>query len=117
MKLSLVLALSILTSVAFAGEKYICTQADSEDFAPKKLVLTQIGHEEVQEGKTHSFKLELFQGRDRKALVSETVSVRTEDVMFSFSNKSKKISGMIYMDELDQTWLKIGKEEMHFDCN
>src|SRR5688572_18330166 len=108
MKHVLMLALSLTSSMAFAGEKFICQQTDGDRYSPKKMILTQIGTAEIREGKPYSFKLEVFEGRGSEAKISETVTVETEDVMFGFKNKVKKISGMIYLDELDQTWLKVG---------
>jgi len=54
--------------------------------------------------------------------VSEAVTVTTEDVQVFFKNdenKRTKVSGTIYLDELDQTSLTIQgprKLEHRFDC-
>lgn len=116
---SLLALITLLTSItAFAGEKYICKEITENSWDSKRtLILTQVGNIEINEGVKYTFTLEVFEGNSSKAIVSEKVTVETEDVMFAFSNKAKKISGMIYMDELDQTWLKVGKNEWHFDCN
>lgn len=117
MKFALLLALTILSATAFAGEKYICRETGGDEYAPKKFILTQVSDDVIHEGKFYSFKLEIFEGNSGKAIVSESVNVRTEDVMFKFTNTAKKISGIIFLDEMDQTWVKVGKTEYHFDCN
>lgn len=114
------LALVVLASSisAFAGEKYICKEITENSWDSKKtMILTQVGDIEVKEGVKYTFKLEVYEGNSSKPVVAENVTVETEDVMFGFNNKAKKISGMIYLDELDQTWLKVGKNETRFDCN
>lgn len=114
------LLMIVLTSAfsAFAGDKYICKEMTENSWDSKRtMILTQLGNIQIKEGVKYDFKLEVFEGNSSKPIVSEKVTVETEDVMFGFSNKAKKIEGMIYMDELDQTWLKVGKSEWHFDCN
>lgn len=114
------LALIVLASsiTAFAGEKYICKEITENSWDSKKtMILTQVGNIDIKEGVKYNFTLEVYEGNSAKAVVSEKVTVETEDVMFGFENKAKKISGMIYLDELDQTWLKVGKTETRFDCN
>ena len=116
---NLLALLVLISSVgAFAGEKYICKQITANSYDNKvTMVVTQVGDAKIEEGKTYSFTLELFETGNSKPLVSEKVTVETEDVMFSISNKAKKITGMIYLDELDQAWLYVGTKKYDFDCN
>jgi hypothetical protein len=114
MKFLFLLAITI-SSTAFAGEKYICREIGGDEYAPKKMILTQVSDESIREGKFYPFKLEIFDSG--KAIVSESVNVRTEDVMFRFTNTAKKISGIIFLDELDQTSVSVGRTKYHFDCN
>ncbi len=118
MKLLSVFVILLFSTVSFAGEKYICKQITANSWDDKvTMVLTQIGDEQIKEGVSYKFKLELFSGRSATPKFSETVIVETEDVMFSFVNKAKKVNGMIYLDELDQTWLYVGQDKYDFDCN
>jgi hypothetical protein len=117
MKCTLLFVLTILSATAFAGEKYICTQIDGDEYAPKKMILTQVSDDTIHEGKFYPFKLEIFDGNSSKAIVSESVNVRTEDVMFKFTNTAKKVSGIIFLDEMDQSHVKVGKTEYRFNCN
>ena len=117
MKLFLMLALTLSSTLALAGEKYICRETGADDYNPHKMILTQVGDDSIKEGKFYAFKLEIFKGNSAKAIVSEAVNVRTEDVMFKFTNTAKKISGIIFLDEPDQASVTINKKSMSFDCN
>lgn len=112
-----VIVLSVSTS-SFAGIKYICKEITKNSWDNKKtMILTQIGNASVEEGVKYPFQLEVFESGNSRAILSEKVTVETEDVMFGFSNKAKKISGMIYLDELEETSLTVGKKEYRFNCN
>lgn len=113
---------SILSVPVFAGSKYICKELDSKDDVGRTLILTQVGHAKIEEGKHYNFQLELFQNYNSTPVLSEAVTVTTEDVQVFFKNaknKRTKLSGTIYLDELDQTSLTIRgprKLEYRFDC-
>jgi hypothetical protein len=114
MKFLFLLALT-LSSAAFAGDKYICTEIGGEEYAPKKLVLTQIGNAKYEELKRFPYTLEIY--ASGKRLLLETVNVKTEDVMVSITNSAKRISGTIYLDEMEASYLTIGSKKFKFDCN
>ena len=119
MKSLFALVVLLVSLNTFAGTKFICKEnTESRWDSKKSMILTQLGHVKIKEGVVYDFKLEIYDtNSSHKPFVSEIVSVETEDVMFGFSNKIKKIEGMIYLDELDQTWVKVGKTEMSFNCN
>lgn len=117
MKAIFTLLVLVSTSIAFAGEKYICKQITASSEDKVTMIITQIGDAKIEEGKKFAFTLELFEVGNSKPVLSEKVTVETEDVMFAFDNKAKKIKGMIYMDELDQAWLYVGTKKYDFDCN
>ncbi len=109
------LALTFATS-SFAGVQYVCKQVNDRPGTLHTMTLTQVSTGRILEGNKYAFNLELREIRTRRLVLSERVTVETEDVMFSFSNKAKAISGMIYLDEMDGAWLNIGRNELRFDC-
>ncbi len=117
--MKLIIAFLVLTASAlsFAGEKYICKEKKESWESKKTFILTQIGDAQVKEGVKYSFILEVFEGNSSKPVMTEKVIVETEDVLFGFKNTAKKISGMIYMDELEGSWLSIKGKKIYFDCN
>lgn len=117
MKSLLIVAFALLSLNALAGDKYICKQIGGDEYSPKKMILTQVSDENMSEGKFYAFKLEIFENNTSKAIVSESVNVRIEDVMVKFTNTAKKISGMIYLDELEASYVKVGSTSYNFDCN
>lgn len=103
-------ALSLLIGpAAFAGESYVCKEIGRGNHVLK---LTQVGDDDIQEGAKYPFYLELYRGK--KFMHSQYVTVTTEDVMFEF--QGHKLTGMIYLDELDQTHLTLNAKEYRFDC-
>lgn len=103
---------------SIANTKYICKEMTRNSWDEKRtLILTQMGRGTIEEGKKYSFMLEVYGRNTSKSILTEKVVVETEDVMFGFSNHTKQISGMIYLDELDQTWLRVGRTEVRFNCN
>jgi hypothetical protein len=104
-----------LSSAAFAGDKYICTEIGGDEYAPKKLILTQIGNAPYSELTRFPYTLEIY--ASGKRLLLETVNVRTEDVMVSVTNSAKRISGRIFLDEMEASWLTIGSKTLKFNCN
>lgn len=117
MKSFLFLASLLISAQSFAGSKFICKEITENEWDQKRtMILTQEGDERVEEGTKYNFKLEVYDSVNSKPLVSEKVVVQTEDVLFQFSNKAKRIDGIIYMDEPDQTVLTIGKTKINFNC-
>lgn len=117
MKLIIAAIVLMTSTLAFSGEKYICKELKESWESKSSFILTQIGDEEVREGQKHTFMLEVYEGNSSKPVLAEKVTVETEGVMFAFKNSAKKIKGMIYLDELDQTYLTIKGKTTHFDCN
>ena len=121
MKLLTLLASTLIATSSFAGERYLCHQTDAEStyeaqqYSPYKIVLTQVGHDKIQEGKFFPFYLEVYLDQT-KPIFETAVNMRNEDVMMKFTNTAKKVSGMIYLDEMDQAYLTVGNKKMHFDC-
>lgn len=121
--LALTLPLLVITSSAFADRsreaiQYICKELPNRgNFDKQTLVFTQIGTGNLTEGVKYPFKLQIFAKHNRQPIVSTTVTVETEDVMFGFESKKDDLSGMIYLDELDQASLTIRNQTRNFDCN
>ena len=112
-------AFVLISSSTFASdEKITCNEIVlMNGDVSRTMVLTKISVRPLREGEKAPYKLELFKGKKNILILSEKVIVETEDVQFMFENKAKKISGMIYMDELDQTSLTLKNEDINFDCN
>lgn len=123
MKTLMLFSVLLTSSFALAGEKYICREildnnsSSDLEYGSRKMILNQVSDDVVKEGKFYPFKLEIYEFNSGKALFTESVNVRVEDVMFRFTNTAKKVSGLIYLDEADQTWLRIGSTKINFDCN
>ena len=118
MKMLLAATTLLVSFQSMAGIKYICKEQTKNSWDEKKtLVLTQVGNGRINEGRKYQFTLEVYGRNTSRPLLAERVMVETEDVMFGFSNQAKGISGMIYLDELDQAWLRVGRSEVAFDCN
>lgn len=116
MKYLLVIALLASSVMAFAGEKFICVQSNGDEYSPKKVIMTQIGETKVEEGYSYKFTLEVFAKNSSKALMTTVVNVKTEDVMYKFKNSANKVEGILYMDEPNDSWLQIGKEDIRLNC-
>ncbi len=116
MKALLLIASLLFTSLSFAGVTHVCVELTPKDpYIIHKMVLAQVGHDKIEEGKFIPFVLQIFQGST--LLIETPVNVRTEDVMFNFTNTAKKVKGIIFLDEMDDSWVKIGKLEFDFNCN
>ncbi len=102
-------------TTAFAREQYVCQEKGNRT-SPRTMTLTQLSSGRVQEGVKHLFGLELRDRRTGTVLFAARVNVEVEDVMFSFSNRQGEVTGMIYLDELDQSWAEFGRNKLRFDC-
>jgi hypothetical protein len=112
-----VLALS--TSVpAFAGEQYYC-KGNFSTSESTTLFVKALSHDHAIEGEKMEYLIVIRD--DAEEIFHGHVSAESEDVMLSFKSRrgQQKLSGMIYMDELNQTWMKLGnaKEALHFNCD
>lgn len=109
----------VMSSSAFAsGAKYICKETGVKPgYNKRTVVLTQFGDAEVKEGKTYAFGFQVFDGVSKKPTLSTKVFVQTEDVLFAFGNREEAISGMIYLDEMDQASVEIAGEKLSLNCD
>ncbi len=115
MKTIFTLFIFMIATSAFARFQFNCQEIGNRT-ASRTMDLTQVSNGRLSEGVRHTFKLELRENRTRQLLLSELVTVEVEDVMFSFSNRARGINGMIYLDEMDQTWLELGRTKIRFAC-
>ena len=70
------------------------------------------------EGKAIAYYLEVL-GEHQEPLFANIVFGVKEDVMLNFKSKAgvqPKLSGLLYMDEADQTWVKLNGDELRFSC-
>lgn len=116
----IMIALSLFSITALAEEyspvQYVCKQTQTESKRPLTMVLTQEKLGPVREGVRTPFILNLFSGESSRPFLTKRVYVETEDVIFDFATSDKTISGRIYLDEMDQTSLELGKNSYRFDC-
>jgi hypothetical protein len=97
--------------------KFVCKQIDlKHGEAARTFVLKKIGDVAINEGVEYKYQFLLFNGIDRAPEIATVVKVTTEDVMFNFENKARGISGMIFLDEYDQTSLTIDGQDLRFAC-
>lgn len=116
MKTALLITSLFLSITANAARvKYICKE--KTDYQKQTLILTQVSEREIKEGVKERFVLEVFQGNEKTPRIVTKGYVTTEDVMFSFKSEDKKVSAMIYLDEMDQASLSEGRKSTQFDCN
>lgn len=111
----------IVSSSAFAGqfsrEQYICKESKRSHSATSvgmKMILTSTSRADV-EGRPIRYVLQVIKGN--KLVVEEQAYGEKNDVILNFAVKGKAISGMIFMDELDQTSLSLHGKELSFNCD
>lgn len=121
MKFLVMLSL-LVSATASAGtpQKFICKAVDarvSDD--PITVIFTQIGNSRIEEGVPTPFKLDVYQPADdlsAKRVIAETAVVVTEDVMMKFNVRLKGISGILFMDEPNDSWIKIKGKTYQLNC-
>mgnify|MGYP000473180231 CR=1 FL=1 len=112
----LVLGLLISSMAQAAGAKYVCTQQGG-GAAARTVVLTQTGDREILENRAEDFRLEVYEAGQVTATLEKDGKVLTEDVMFSFKSDDRAVSFMIYLDEMDQSSLRVrGQRTTRFTC-
>lgn len=114
---NLFLALITLTSsTAFAGEQYYC-HGNYETDASATLFVKVLSHDKITEGEKMEMLVVVRDGA--KTLFEGRVSAENEDVQVFLKSRrgQPKLSGMIFLDELDQTSINVAGEQMNFDCN
>lgn len=114
--LFLILA-TLISTPAFASEgtSYYCKGIDGSE--GKTMYAKLVNADEVKDG--YEDMIFLFVVRDgSKTIFSDYVAATSEDVMLNFTSHdgAAVMSAGIFMDELDQTWVKLGRKKMRFDC-
>lgn len=113
------LALSFLSLPAFAAEESITyTCAEYKVPANRAKLLTLVVPAKIKEGKSFYMTVSLGEnnGRAFRQLFNKQAVGITEDVMLNFEVKRERISGIVFMDELDQTALSYNGKDYRFDC-
>ena len=119
MKAALSVLALVLSPLAHADEtsKFVCQQTHLEAGQSRHtMVLKEIGAAPIKEGVEAKCQFLLFNDTDRAPEIATVVSVTTEDVMFNFESKKHGISGIIFLDEYDQTSATINGVDMRFTC-
>ncbi len=115
-----VLAAFIVSMPAFAGEQYYC-KGNFHTPEQTTLFVKALSHDHAIEGEKMEYLIVIRDGSE--VIYKGHVTAESEDVMLSFKSRrgQPKLSGMIYMDELNQTWIKLGngqgKNDMNFNCD
>lgn len=117
-KLGLIFAFVFGASLAQAARNdhgtYVCDVIKAGRLTPTpRFTLKMISPTRAPEGKPTKYLLEYQQHGRVKSAVAIAVE---EDVMFQFHVPGKSISGMIYMDEMDQTTIEINGVEARYSC-
>lgn len=115
MKTALFALSALLLAAPSFAESYTCAGIDGDE--GKVLRVEALGSTNVPEGTRMPFRVEITHG-DRVLFGDEVTAVQS-DVMLMFRNRrgQPRLSGTIYLDELNQTWIKAGGKEMRFDCD
>ena len=80
----------------------------------KAFTLVQLSKQPMKEGTPSRFLLKYADAGRPKSVV---VTVTTEDVMVEWKGpKGSAVSGILFLDEDDQTVLKIGSKEGRYKC-
>jgi hypothetical protein len=110
---TLLLALVALssTSALTKPDTYWCkgTGADSG----KTLYVRILSSDQAREGDKLSWLMVIRDGSE--TIFSGNVKSDLEDVDLGFH--ARGLSGMIFLDELNETWVKLNGQDMRFDCN
>lgn len=118
MKNLILIFTAVLSLNTFAQDTYYCWETNNEGVRTDRLVvLTQQESERMREGKVYDFKYEFYQ-EDTACFpdVEAVASVEVNDVMVGFKVKGKRISGMMYLDEMHESWIKINGKQSRLDC-
>lgn len=109
-----------LPALAKSATVYNCKQIKAGAFGPADKILQVVIPASqtpvVREGQPFRVIISLFKAGSAEPLFSLQGVGTTEDVMFDFAVKGQALSGTIFLDELDQTTLKIGGKTLSFDC-
>ncbi|MNK89331.1 hypothetical protein D3C87_1093390 [compost metagenome] len=122
MKALLVLAtLLTISGTAQAFESIQC-KGNEEFGTSKNVTMTMKAVDKTNNDVPEGVKVpyELLVMIDNQVVVATTVQAHAEDVMFQFRSKTNrfgKVSGIIYLDELDQTSVTVNDLDFTLDCN
>lgn len=121
-KLFVAVAILLSSSLSFASSdegylEYSCVQTHTDSSRPLWFSLVAEKAGRVLEGVPAGFVLRVYSGDAERPFLTKRVIVEVEDVTFDFATTDKSISGRIYLDELDQTSLNLGKHSYRFDCD
>lgn len=119
MKALVILAAVFVSTNAFAIEDMTCK--GNKDFGTSETVSVQIKAvgkttNQVPEGTSVPYKITVK--NDGEVWADGVVSASQEDVMFGFEGAGSfgELSGMIYLDELEQSHLSLNDMKLQLDC-
>lgn len=106
----------VLTLNTFAFEKYVCQEYDrkTEKILDRTIVLSptgepsdHIGEDGEYESTKIPYSFVIYKGLDTFRAYSQKGTVYTEDVHFRFEAKDSGLSFDLYLDEMEEGYLKL----------
>lgn len=115
------IAIAVLTSATAlaSAEKYVCTEYSRSNDTLKQatVVLTPVQKGNIKERVPFGYRLELYRGAKVVSEMETIGTVLTEDVSWEFTSVDKKVSFYIYLDEMNESGLKLsGRKAGDFIC-
>ncbi|MBX9767650.1 MAG: hypothetical protein K2X47_10300, partial [Bdellovibrionales bacterium] len=117
--MSALIFLSSISAFAAPAEKYVCTEYNRSNNALKQntVVLTPVQKGSIKENIPFGYRLEVYQGAKVVSELEVIGTVLTEDVSFEFTSVDKKVSFYIFLDEMNESGLKIsGRKAGDYIC-
>ena len=112
MKTVLVALTALVSLPAFAQpDTYWCAGKGKDE--GKTLYTRILSAEQAREGDKMTWLMVIRNGSE--TIYSSNVKGSLEDVDLGF--KARGLEGMIFLDELNETWVTVDGQEMHFDCD
>lgn len=110
---AVLLAAFSLSSFA-SGYEFTCEQmyVDSNKLT---MIIAQVGDTRMREAVAVPFTLKVLTA-DGVVLIDESAEGSLEDVMLSFRVKGQRLRGMVYLDQLNESYLRVGGKTISFDC-
>lgn len=119
-KLTLIFLTSMLSLSAWANTKVVCRETEGPRTTVVLTLLQknpQLSNGHLNEGQPYDYLLEVYASDVVSPDISAKGTVITEDVLFAFESKDKKINFSLYMDEMDQCSLQIpGQKRINLIC-
>jgi hypothetical protein len=112
---TLLIALATLTSLpAMASDTFYCNGIRGDE--GKFMYVKNTSDEPIKDGEKGTFLFVVRTGTE--TIYSQYVNVDLEDVNLSFQSRKngQNLDAMIYLDGLEETWVKLDDQEMNFDC-